>query len=171
MEQYPNISNSGSTQMPVKISVADTQALSNLNATDVVNDLTLMQSNTLSFHDLDVGVSPDMMTDDGIFLPGSKYQELHKTLRTHVFHTARSAEASRQATPPPNTAPDLPNLGARLPYLLPSFDKSDSHVAVEHIKTVVNLTPQQENLLWKNWIVEISAWASTNASRQYNDGY
>jgi len=66
-------------------------------------DLTdnLMDAEPIQTFDGDMGIhySPEFMVDDGIFLPGSTYQELHNTLRNHVFHTARSKPPSRHRSP------------------------------------------------------------------------
>jgi hypothetical protein len=42
---------------------------------------------------------------DGVFLPGSAYQELHSTLRDHLIYTARSNAPTRHGTP--EALPDM----------------------------------------------------------------
>lgn len=106
-------------------------------------------------------LSPETTTDDGIFLPGSRYQALHNTLRNQVFLTAQSAEPSREASPSRNE--------------LSSFECSDQNIANQppgsftlggaagsEVISDANivLTAHQEYILWKNWVDEISAWVS-----------
>ncbi|KAK5074572.1 hypothetical protein LTR70_010142 [Exophiala xenobiotica] len=101
-------------------------------------------------------LSPDMLTDDGIFLPGSTYQELHTTLRQHVFENVKLQE-SRQASPMlgdlgakviDGSDPDPSSLGPD-PTGVIQADSSEGHV---------DLSPAQEYLLWKNWTNEIADW-------------
>ncbi|KAJ4510846.1 hypothetical protein HRR78_005377 [Exophiala dermatitidis] len=105
----------------------------------------------------DLQLSPDMLTDDGIFLPGSRYQALHNTLRNHVFITARSAQPSREASPGDQRPED--NTSPRtLPRQTPTFRLAPSAGAEEISGTNVKLTPNQEYILWNNWVVEIAGW-------------
>lgn len=56
----------------------------------------LLNANGLSF------LSPqlsDSTLEDGIFLPGSQYQELHAQLRSRIIDTARSTVPSRLGSP------------------------------------------------------------------------
>lgn len=54
-----------------------------------------------------LSIDPEIFNDmDGIFLPGSTYQELHSTLRDHLIFTARSNAPTRHGTPEPH-----PNMG------------------------------------------------------------
>ncbi|EXJ91912.1 hypothetical protein A1O3_00462 [Capronia epimyces CBS 606.96] len=109
--------------------------------------------------DIDFQLSPDMLTDDGIFLPGSRYQALHNTLRNHVFITARSAQPSREASPG-DRRPDYDSNARILPQDGPGpiFRFAYSAGAEEISGTNIQLTPHQEYILWNNWIVEISGW-------------
>lgn len=91
--------------------------------------------------------------EDGIFLPGSAYHELHSTLRNHLIHEVKSNAPTRQATPRfefddndgvsqepgkvPEYALDLSISVAQLPSLLPKED---------------------ECVLWRNWFDEVSPW-------------
>ena len=106
---------------------------------------------------IDFHYSPELMTDDGIFLPGSMYQEFHKALRNSMFHTARSVPATRHQSPerPLEGAPgSWSNLPPQSPQIAPVSLLPDS----DGPRTPPELTQEQEYVLWKNWIEEISAW-------------
>ena len=97
-------------------------------------------------------VSPqtsDTAFDDGIFLPGSQYQELHATLRSRLFDTARSTGPSRIGSPgSTEDAVDDVNISAAA---VPPEDDDES-------RRLAHLTPEQEFLLWQNYINEVSLW-------------
>lgn len=104
--------------------------------------------------------SPDMLTDDGIFMPGSTYQELHATLRDHVFHTAQSQDPSFQPSP-------LRIEGATHDQIAIDLEPGQQSTAIyettrengdELPEAAVFLEPDQEYLLWKNWVDEIADW-------------
>jgi hypothetical protein len=110
----------------------------------------------------DFQLSPETTTDDGIFLPGSRYQALHNTLRNQVFLTARSAEPSREASPLRNvpTASEIPNQNtASLPVRTFTLGGAAGSELISDTNVV--LTAHQEYVLWKNWVDEISAWVSS----------
>lgn len=102
----------------------------------------------------------DMFIDqDGIFLPGSTYQELHSTLRDHLIYTARSNVQTRSGTPEEH----LPGMSI--------FEKDNCNPnggedmtrsvaepgSVRSIRTP-EITPQREYILWKTWIDEVAPW-------------
>lgn len=95
----------------------------------------------------DLFLSPqysDPAFEDGIFLPGSQYQELHATLRSRMKDTARSTVPSRIGSPllqsdvaEAETAP---------------HDSSDD----EDSRRLAQLPPEQEFILWQNYIDEVA---------------
>lgn len=111
--------------------------------------------------DTNFDYSPEVMTDDGIFLPGSTYQDLHKTLRNHVFHTARSKPPSCQGSPERISLTQEHVSGIELPSESVGPEQADLVVHSEGSHTLPELAAQEEYILWKNWIEEISAWVST----------
>lgn len=96
---------------------------------------------------------------DGIFLPGSAYRELHSTLRDHLIYTARSNAPTRNGTP----EPQQPDMGffERGP---PKFsgggvvDRTGSDPESVRSSKPPEITPQREYVLWKTWIDEIAPW-------------
>lgn len=84
----------------------------------------------------------DSVLEDGIFLPGSHFQELHTQLRSRIFDTARSAFPSRFGTPEifPEPASELP-----------LEDDEES-------RRLAHLSPEQEYRLWDNYINEVASW-------------
>lgn len=98
---------------------------------------------------------------DGIFLPGSAYFELHSTLRSHMFDTARSRACSKEPV---------------LNYELPDGDDiiagstwntkdsrllgPGSHPSTSTPKAA-ELTIEEEYRLWKNWTDEIAPWVGS----------
>lgn len=106
---------------------------------------------------IDFHYSPELMADDGIFLPGSIYQEFHKALRNSMFHTARSVPVTRQPSPerPLDGAPEpWSHVPPQNTQPGPVLNLPDS----DGPRTPPELTQEQEYVLWKNWIEEISAW-------------
>lgn len=151
-----DISLRGSVDVPLELLTPGGQDYSTLDEASFDPGLADNHDATLTGGDVDFQLSPDMLTDDGIFLPGSRYQALHNTLRNHVFITARSAQPSREASPG-DEGQGNGNSNRPLP---PTFRFANSAGAEEISGTNVKLTPHQEYILWNNWVVEISPWVS-----------
>ncbi|KAG5752446.1 hypothetical protein H9Q69_003023 [Fusarium xylarioides] len=94
--------------------------------------------------------TPEGISEDGIFLPGSAYHELHSTLRNHLIQETRSIAPTRSATP---------HIGI----------ESSGGVSVEEAEVVIPiqefqpsqtllLSQQEECSLWKNYFDEIAPW-------------
>jgi hypothetical protein len=86
--------------------------------------------------------------EDGVFLPGSQYQELHAQLRTRIIDTARSTVPSRLGTPEIDSS--LGNADARMPDAAGPDDGDWSRMA--------DLTVDQEFTLLQNYIDEVAPW-------------
>jgi hypothetical protein len=96
---------------------------------------------------------------DGIFLPGSAYQELHSTLRNHLISTARSNVATRSGTPE-NQQPDvtfLERYAARLNTDGPDLRTESNPESLRSSKPP-EISPGREYVLWKTWIDEVAPW-------------
>ncbi|CAK4033240.1 C6 transcription factor [Lecanosticta acicola] len=88
----------------------------------------------------------DSAFEDGIFLPGSQYQELHATLRSRLIDTARSTAPSRIGSP-------------EIPDVRPSLHRSDSAESDdEESRRLAQLSAEQEYALWQNYIDEVAPW-------------
>ncbi|KAJ9653932.1 hypothetical protein H2201_009075 [Coniosporium apollinis] len=102
------------------------------------------------------------MFDDGIFLPGSTYQELHTTLRNHVFNTARSNPATRFETPEhglENECTAEQDSDQSIDFTTTATierHESDHVEAIPH--KAPELTQHREYELWKNYIDEVAPW-------------
>ncbi|KAK3076289.1 hypothetical protein LTS18_013408, partial [Coniosporium uncinatum] len=105
----------------------------------------------------------DDVFDDGIFLPGSTYQELHTTLRRGFFHAARSNAATRHTTPDRVTEIERPvirhetmnlDYGSSISTPGQVTDRHDASSTPNNIE----LTQQEEYELWKNYINEVAPW-------------
>lgn len=97
---------------------------------------------------IDLFLSPqysDSTFEDGIFLPGSQYQELHAALRSRIIDTARSTVPSRVGSPEPVHAQDLQS-----PISIQADDDESRRLA--------HLTPEEEYVLWQNYIEEVAPW-------------
>lgn len=91
----------------------------------------------------------DSAFEDGIFLPGSQYQELHTALRSRIIDTARSTGPSRTGSPPEHTDKALEDEAtANLPL------EADD----EESRRLAHLSAEQEYVLWQNYIDELSPW-------------
>lgn len=107
---------------------------------------TLFQADDLEF------LSPqfsDSVVEDGIFLPGSQYQELHAQLRSRIINTARSTAPSRLGTPD-----ILQSAQESVPHV--SSDISDDQD--EESRRLAYQSPEQEYLLWQAYINEVASW-------------
>ncbi|KAM0306365.1 hypothetical protein ACHAPM_000931 [Fusarium culmorum] len=95
--------------------------------------------------------TPEGVSEDGIFLPGSAYHELHSTLRNHLIQETRSIAPTRSTTPhveveaEPEDAP-LDETEDTLP--INDFQSSQAPL----------LSQQEECALWKNYFDEIAPW-------------
>ncbi|KAK0248943.1 hypothetical protein B0A54_16418 [Friedmanniomyces endolithicus] len=89
-------------------------------------------------------MSSDATSDDGIFLPGSQYLELHAQLRNRIIDTARSTVPSRLGTP------DVDDT-----QLHQRFDETDYD---NESRRLAALSPEQEYILWQNYIGEVAGW-------------
>lgn len=110
------------------------------------------------------GKSPSVASsgflEDGIFEPGSTYQTLHQTLRSHVFRTAYS-------TPIPlhHELPDLEvsaqSVSSESVHATQSLLARETSPSVDGTNTPdFELDAALEFKLWKAWTEEVSNWVS-----------
>lgn len=88
----------------------------------------------------------DSNFEDGIFLPGSQYQELSATLRSRLIDTARSTAPSRLGSPEVDDrrSPLSRTVSAESEY--------------EESRRLAELSVEQEFVLWQNYIQEVASW-------------
>ncbi|EGY14083.1 C6 zinc finger domain-containing protein [Verticillium dahliae VdLs.17] len=101
--------------------------------------------------------SPEGSYDDGIFLPGSAYHELHSTLRNHLIQEVRSNVPTRPGTPTQGVENVYKEHSVRSGTSSTNdevFIQND--LASDHEPP--RLSKQEEIVLWKNWFEEISPW-------------
>lgn len=120
----------------------------------------LLQQNGVHDTDLDgasmlpLFLSPqysDSVFEDGIFLPGSQYQELHNALRSRIIDTARLTVPSRLGTPEPERR-----------------ELQQGHInetVADESRRLAHLTVEQEYVLWQNYIDEVALWYVTCCTR------
>lgn len=89
--------------------------------------------------------TPEGSFEDGVFLPGSAYHELHATLRKHIIQEVKSNGPTRPQTPEHNH-PNVVN------------DESNQFASRASSNEVPILTKEEEVLLWRNWFDEIAPW-------------
>lgn len=82
--------------------------------------------------------------EDGIFLPGSQYQELHATLRSRIIDTAKSTVPSRIGSPEANADPAEAET-------VPMGRAED-----EQFRGLAELPLEREFVLWQNYIDEVA---------------
>lgn len=112
------------------------------------------------------GITPEQLfADDGIFLPGSAYLELHSALRHHIFDTARSTYPSRSTTPDPgpyHVDDEMLGVNPPQPHSTTSYANQTEHLQAaqpsDTTPITIELTKQEEYVLWKNWVDEIALW-------------
>ena len=92
--------------------------------------------------------------EDGVFLPGSAYHELHSTLRNHLIQEVRSNAGTRPASPIDQQNAETLNSGT-------ADITNSTEDATERTSTVAEpllLRKEEELALWKNWFDEIAPW-------------
>ncbi|KAK6369477.1 hypothetical protein LTS17_009383 [Exophiala oligosperma] len=102
-------------------------------------------------------LSPELLLDDGIFIPGSTYQELHSTLRHNMLSTARSKEASRQPSQE-RDAHGVQPVGHATTHTDSQARGQSQPNQSDPSEVEVVLSAEQEYRLWKNWVDEIAHW-------------
>ncbi|KAJ9149336.1 C6 zinc finger domain-containing protein [Pleurostoma richardsiae] len=94
--------------------------------------------------------------DDGLFLPGSAYLDLHSVLRNHLIREGRSNGPTRCATPTTNHV-DEPSL-ASATQLSQSTPFALGREIIAEDDPALAVTEEQEYLLWVNWLEEVATW-------------
>ncbi|KAE9972533.1 hypothetical protein BLS_003978 [Venturia inaequalis] len=104
-------------------------------------------------------LTPHSSFNDGIFLPGSAYLELHSTLRSHMFDSARSIAPTRQHSPEYQAVPDetQENTPGNASFFAPR-EQASLISSLAPTPGMVELAQQEEYELWKNWTDEIGPW-------------
>ncbi|KAJ2897134.1 Transcription activator AMTR1 [Zalerion maritima] len=96
--------------------------------------------------------------EDGIFLPGSTYHELHSTLRTHLLSQVTAPSVHE----PTATSPLLGVRPVDAPCLESGTGSGSSDIATSGYISDGHKPPPvsrgEELRLWKNWITEIAPW-------------
>jgi len=121
---------------------------------------------------VDTGISPEsLFADDGIFLPGSTYFELHSALRNHIFDTARSACPSLWPSPylRPSDVEPMPETNAQGISDTPAMPSNQQpeqtfRSSDNNTPAIIELSKQEEFALWKNWVEEIAPWVRLSSS-------
>ncbi|KAF6809600.1 hypothetical protein CMUS01_13649 [Colletotrichum musicola] len=109
------------------------------------------------FDFMDQMFTPEGSYEDGIFLPGSAYHELHSTLRNHLIQEVRSNGPTRPGSP-------VSGQNSRRRSIDASSGETSSAEAPEVAGEVSSdheppfLPLEEECALWKNWVDEISPW-------------
>nr|POE87938.1 uncharacterized protein CFP56_11167 [Quercus suber] len=91
----------------------------------------------------------DSTCEDGIFAPGSQYLELHAALRSRIIDTARSTVPSRFGSP---------DIRAQIDEMTRSNPTSRADDDDEMSRRLAHLSPQQEYVLWENYIYNVAGW-------------
>ena len=132
------------------------------NAQDMssLGEITSLDMAMLPEHVLSPSISSSYNLEDGIFEPGSAYQNLFQSLRTHVFRTAQiesdtsqnnQASVSRRNPIAPGHSDAF---GSQSTAITGCAARNDNTTNVQGFE----LLPAQEYLLWKAWTEEVSIW-------------
>lgn len=123
-------------------------------------DITSMDMAMLPDHVLSPSISSSYNLEDGIFEPGSAYQNLFQSLRSHVFRTAQiennvseNSHASGHMRSP-LTAGRSDAFVARSTGTTGSTARNGNTLHAQKFE----LPLAQEYLLWKAWTEEVSIW-------------
>ena len=91
--------------------------------------------------------------EDGIFLPGTAYHELHSTLRQHLIQEVRSNATTRPSTPHPDGDDASSSDGIGCDKLLSSMNNASTADSDRPI-----LSEDEECGLWRNYFDEVAPW-------------
>ncbi|KAK2608489.1 hypothetical protein QQS21_002951 [Conoideocrella luteorostrata] len=103
--------------------------------------------------------TPNGHHEDGIFLPGSAYHELHATLRQHLIQEVRSNVPMRPATSRTES-----NIANAADYSVDIVHDElldcipENPVARPLVKSRLILSQHEECHLWRNWFDEVAPW-------------
>lgn len=103
------------------------------------------------------GLDPELLDfdlQDGLFLPGSAYLNLHSTLRNHLIQEGRSQGPTR--CPTPKSAED--STLQEPPGFLRHELGTNGNTSGFDEELSAALTEEQEALLWVNWLEEVAPW-------------
>jgi hypothetical protein len=128
-----------------------------INETSSINDHASVNFATLPNHILSPSVSSGYHVEDGIFEPGSAYQNLFQSLRSQVFRTAQSELVTLDESLRPRSG-NPSDTGRTRSF--PLVEGGGSVYAYRHdaVLQTFELQPAQEYLLWKAWTEEVSIW-------------
>ncbi|CAG9998256.1 unnamed protein product [Clonostachys byssicola] len=111
-------------------------------------------SSSFGLWPLDISEYSDLqLDDDGIFLPGTAYHELHSTLRSHLIQEVRSNDPTRPPSPLP-TLEELDVISEEVDDIVDDLSTAEQTV----ISRDQILSREEEVLLWRNWFDEIAPW-------------
>ncbi|KZZ98833.1 hypothetical protein AAL_02384 [Moelleriella libera RCEF 2490] len=99
----------------------------------------------------------DSSFEDGIFLPGSTYHELHATLRSHLIHGTRPNASTRPVSPTVDREATEPFIVYRDGRGKCSID-APSQPSLGPPNDQAMISKQEECSLWCIWFEEISPW-------------
>ncbi|TDZ18009.1 Transcription activator AMTR1 [Colletotrichum orbiculare MAFF 240422] len=110
------------------------------------------------FEFMDQMFTPEGSYEDGIFLPGSAYHELHSTLRNHLIQEVRSNGPTRPASPVSGEHCRRRSIdgGSGNNSSGEGPDAAAGEISSDHEPPFLPL--EEECALWKNWVDEISPW-------------
>ncbi|GKT45440.1 adhesion and hyphal regulator 1 [Colletotrichum spaethianum] len=109
------------------------------------------------FDFMDQIFTPEGSYEDGIFLPGSAYHELHSTLRNHLIQEVRSNGPTRPASPASGQNSRRRSIDATSgPSSSAEVAETAGDISSDHEPPFLPL--EEECALWKNWVDEISPW-------------
>jgi hypothetical protein len=120
---------------------------------------------TMPDHVLSPSISSSYNLEDGIFEPGSAYQNLFQSLRSHVFRTAQieSVTSAYSHAPVSRRNQIAPSHSNTFGDRSTGTAGSPSRNGIARNEQEFVLPPAQEYLLWKAWTEEVSIWVC-NAS-------
>lgn len=125
-----------------------------------LGEITSIEMAMLPDHVLSPSISSSHNLEDGIFEPGSAYQNLFQSLRSHVFRTAQiENDASENShapvyRPSPIAASHSDTFGERSTRIAGRTTRNGNSLNAQEFE----LPPAQEYLLWKAWTEEVSIW-------------
>ncbi|KAI5462840.1 Dak1 domain-containing protein, partial [Mariannaea sp. PMI_226] len=124
-----------------------------------MDPISLEMMNEYSYMEQMQAFTPEGSSEDGIFLPGSAYHELHSTLRNHLIQETRSNAPTRSTTPRYDIhSHNGHDVSVIRDEFVESVTVPDFQTLAIPVSAPTLLSEENECALWKNYFDEIAPW-------------
>lgn len=122
-----------------------------------LDPISMDMMNEYSYMEQMQAFTPEGSSEDGIFLPGSAYHELHSTLRNHLIQETRSNAPTRSTTPR-YEADSSQHEPSTIEEEVEESVSAPDYQSAPTVSSLPLLSEEDECALWKNYFDEIAPW-------------